>query len=99
MTNEALNKVTTKLFGFPGTMLDGSKSNRDIVYNANVCTKKYGKIWFGDLNLKNKITLNALKELSQLLNEPIYILREMDARFQTENNPNFDEPVYVVKEE
>ena len=52
-------------------------------FNANICTANDGKIWFGDLDItKDAETLKAIAETS---NEIIYVLRESDARFGSEN--------------
>jgi len=40
---DAIWAVARKRLGFCGRMLDGNKRNSDVIYNANVCTKKYGK--------------------------------------------------------
>lgn len=95
---DAIYAVVRKRLGFAGRMLDESKGNKDVVYNSNVCTKKFGKIWFGDINLKDKNTLEQLKILSMLLKETVYILKEMDARFDTEKNPNFDNAILALDE-
>lgn len=54
------------------------------VWNANIVTRSEGKVWFGDLN----ITLEGpiLKEIAEEYGEPIYVLREMDCRFETEGD-------------
>lgn len=88
------------ILGMCGAMLSGSKIAPDgvrIVWNANVCTKEHGKIWFGDFNLTQNAT--KLVELANKLNTRVYILRERDARFKNEDNPLFDEAVYSVDEE
>jgi hypothetical protein len=55
------------------------------VWNANIITKSQGKIWYGDIN----ITKDApkLKLIADELKETLYILRERDCRFDTENDP------------
>lgn len=95
---DAIWGVARKRLGMCGRMLSATKSKPDVVYNGNVCTKKYGKIWFGDLDLKDKNTLEQLNVLSMLLKEDVYILREMDARFDNEENPNFDKAILVLKD-
>lgn len=78
-------------FGFMmGRMISGSKSgyrqlypNNDVVFNANIVIATRGKIWFGDLDLT--LDTEKLKEISKALSEPLYILREMDARFDNED--------------
>lgn len=72
-----------------GRMITTSKSkyrdehpNHKVVYNANIVTERRGKIWYGDLDL----TLDGkeLKLVAEDLQEPVYVLREMDARFENE---------------
>ena len=89
--------VAREILGYPGAMLSGSKTapkGQTIVWNSNVCTKEHGKIWFGDLNITRD--RDKLKLLSETLGTRIYVLYEMDARFDNELNPRFDEAVYSV---
>ena len=80
--------------GFPGRMISSSKSgykerNPDclVIFNSNVCTEK-GKIWWGDLDVtKSK---DALSELAKGTGETIYVLFEMDGRFEHEENPKIN---------
>lgn len=55
------------------------------IWNANVLIKSKGKIWYGDLNLTKEG--NLLKEVAKELGETVYVLREMDCRFNTEKLP------------
>lgn len=73
-----------------GRMISGSKSayldrypEHLVIFNANIFTKKSGKIWFGDLDVT--LDFDNLKEIADELNEDLYILREMDGRFENEN--------------
>jgi len=80
-----------KKLGYYGVMLSGSKSwyrqkNPDnfVIFNANICTEK-NKVWFGDIDItKSKETL---VQLAQDLNEKLFILYEMDGRFDHEDAP------------
>ena len=83
-----------KLFGgfqFPmGRMIGGSKSGYmashkgdNVVFNANIVIKSRGKVWFGDLNITEDNL--RLRGVANALKEPLYILREMDARFENED--------------
>ena len=77
-----------------GRMLNGSKTapkGHVCVFNANVCTKTRGKIWFGDLDLTADVA--DLKRLAAEQGEDIYVLREMDARFMHEGAPKFENAV------
>ena len=60
------------------------------VFNANVCTAA-GKIWYGDLDVTRDE--HMLRALAELLGEKVYVLREMDARFEDEANPKLDKAV------
>lgn len=75
-----------------GRMISGSKSGyRDrypdhfVIFNANIVTESRGKVWFGDLDLD--LDVFKLMEVAKDLKEPLYILYEMDARFENENAP------------
>lgn len=77
-----------------GRMISGSKTGPKghlCVFNANICTKSRGKIWFGDLDLTADVS--ELKRLAAEQGEDIYVLREKDARFQNEASPLFDQAV------
>ncbi len=90
-------QIAETYLGYPGRMLSGSKTapqGEKIVWNANVCTIGNGKIWFGDLNVTTSI--DELTNLAFHLNTPVYVLFEMDARFENERNPLFDRAVIVV---
>lgn len=70
-----------------GRMISGSKrapEGQVCVWNANVITKSLGKVWFGDLNLTNDG--EKLKLIAEKLGEPLFVLREHDCRFTTEND-------------
>src|SRR3979490_634637 len=81
-----VHSTAEDFLGLAGRMISFSKSNYTSkfpsnvpVFNANVCTKDRGKIWFGDLD----ITLDEpqLVALAAALGEQIYILYEKAARF------------------
>lgn len=57
--------------------------NDDLVFNANLITKS-GKQWYGDLNLT--LDSEALQKVSNESGQTFLILREMDCRFDTEND-------------
>lgn len=100
---EAL-KVAQSKMGYNGRMMSGSKSGYQnahkanvAVFNGNLCTKEFGKIWYGDLDLT--LDLDKIKELSTELKVEIFVLREMDARFDNENTPDFSKFVVAVNQE
>jgi hypothetical protein len=74
-----------------GRMISQTKSAPDghkCVWNANIITKKSGKVWFGDLDLTKEGHL--LTEIAEQIGEPLYVLRESDCRFGSENKPAED---------
>ncbi len=92
-----------EILGYHGAMISGSKSGymgskpKNLpVFNCNVIASLSGeleKIWYGDLDVT--LSIGKLKELSTSLDAEIYVLREMDARFENENNPKVEN--FVVK--
>lgn len=85
------------IFDGPGRMISGSKTSPKghiCVFNANVLSRSRGKFWFGDLD----ITADAeeLRALAVKEGEPIYVLREMDARFMNEADPKWDNAVAII---
>ena len=73
-----------------GRMISGSKSGywenhkeNLIVFNANIIIESRGKIWHGDLDVT--LDYEKLEKVAEALEEPLYILREMDARFDKED--------------
>ena len=85
------HEVISQTLGFPGRMISGSKSgyhknypNNLVIFNADVCTDR-NKIWYGDLDLtldKEKLSLLAVA-----LGQDLYVLYEMDGRFENEKAP------------
>lgn len=83
--------IALSLLGMCGRMISDSKSGymqrnprNFAIFNANVCTK-IEKIWFGDLDVT--LSKQVLSQLAQKLNEDIYVLYEMDGRFENEDKP------------
>ncbi len=73
-----------------GRMISGSKSSyydehsdNLIVFNANIIIETRGKVWHGDLDVT--VDYENLEKIAETLEEPLYILREHDARFENED--------------
>jgi hypothetical protein len=86
-----LTEQLTTVLGYPGRMISGSKSGyRDrnpdnfAIFNSNICTEA-GKVWFGDIDVT--LQKETLCELAKANNETLYVLYEMDARFENEESP------------
>jgi hypothetical protein len=95
------NKILEITVGLPGRMMTGSKSGycktypeNVALFNANLIVPEgdgFSKIWHGDLDL----TFDGEKilKLSEKIKLPIYVLREMDARFDTEEEPRIEKHI------
>jgi hypothetical protein len=73
-----------------GRMISGSKSgyrqkypDNEVYFNANIFVLGEGKVWWGDLDITRDQDL--LEEVSKSCGKKLYILREMDGRFENEN--------------
>lgn len=76
------NLPMARLIGFSKSIYRENHPKDDIIFNSNIVTKE-GKIWFGDLNLTE--SADELKSISKELGCPLYVLYEMDGRFEEEN--------------
>jgi len=97
-------ETASKILGMNGRMISGSKSNYRnrnpknlAVFNANVCTKNEGKIWYGDVDLT--LSREELSELARLLETDVYVLYEMDARFENEESPKLENALVVFRQD
>jgi hypothetical protein len=81
-------------------LISGSKSgyrnrfpDHEVYFNANIFTEN-GKIWHGDLDLT--LDSEKLQNLANDLKTTLFILSEMDGRFENENR-KFTEVKAVAK--
>ncbi len=56
------------------------------VPNANVFCRRYGKVWWGDLDLK--CDKPALEKVARRLRCRLYVLKEMDGRYEAAEKPD-----------
>ncbi len=87
------------ILGFPGRMVSASKLDYSrqypehiVVFNSNVCTED-GKIWFGDIDVT--LDEDKLKTLAEAIGKKVYVLYEMDGRFDNEDSPQLDNAVWT----
>jgi hypothetical protein len=57
--------------------------DNEVYFNANIFVLGEGKIWYGDLDVTKDI--EALQNVASRIGSDLYILREMDGRFENEN--------------
>lgn len=80
-----------------GRQISGSKTapkGHVCVFNANICIKSKGKVWFGDVDLTADDA--ALKAMAADAGEDLYVLHEMDARFMNEASPRYKNAVAII---
>lgn len=97
MSNQALTEKLCLVAGYMGAMISGSKSGYRnaypenlAIFNANLCTNG-GKIWFGDIDITKK--KDALCEFAKSEQTTLYVLYEMDGRFENEEKPLIEKAV------
>ena len=97
-----MQEAVIAALGPNGRMLSGSKSsyrsarpNNFVIFNANLCTKE-GKLWYGDIDLTESQDL--LVDLAKSLNQTVYVLHEMDGRFENESSPKLKKaPIFFTE--
>jgi len=91
---ESISARCHSALGHSGKMISWSKSgyaqanpNNFVIFNANIACIE-GKVWYGDID----ITLNKenLQEIAKFCEETVYVLYEMDGRFDNEESPKLD---------
>jgi hypothetical protein len=95
-----MNNKIMEILGPSGRMLSASKGrytfnnpNNIVIFNANIFNSKKEKIWYGDLDLSSK-DIDNINKLAIELKNTLYILREMDGRFEYKNNPKLKAAIY-----
>lgn len=78
-----------------GRMISGSKStyrsrkpDNEVYFNANIFVLGEGKIWWGDLDITED--RERLQKISTDIGKSLYILKELDGRFENENLSDSD---------
>lgn len=73
-----------------GRMLSYSKSSyreknpdNEVYFNANIFVLGEGKIWYGDLDVTKD--RDSLERIASSLGKDLFILREIEGRFENEN--------------
>lgn len=94
---EDLYKISEEHLGMRGKMISFSKSGYAkrnpenlAIFNSNVCVEE-GKIWYGDLDVT--VSYDSLSDLARELGKTVYVLTEMDGRFENEKTPLLSQAV------
>lgn len=98
MNTAEIKKVIYDKLGIAGKIITMSKTtyrNQNesnlVFFNANICVNKE-KVWWGDLDITKSRAV--LHEIAKNTNADIYVLQEMDARFENEKGPEIKKFVY-----
>ena len=74
----------------PGRLISFSKSEyrrqypeNQVYFNANIFVLGEGKVWYGDIDVTKDREM--LESIAAKIGKDIFILREMDGRFENEN--------------
>lgn len=94
-----LDKIVSEKLGYAGRLISGSKSgyrnnfpDNFAIFNANLCIDE-GKVWWGDIDItKSK---EGLQEIADRSGKKIYVLYEMDGRFEYDENPQLNRAAVV----
>ena len=86
-----------------GRMLSYSKSkyrdrypDNEVYFNANIFALDKGKVWYGDIDIN--LDEEILNRIAKSCGCSLYVLSEMDGRFENENLKNSD-IIKVAKKE
>lgn len=100
-TTESVKNTVRLILGHDSRMIAGSKSTywknypkNLVMFNANVVVEGIGKVWHGDLDITRDEAL--LVRLAELIDREVYVLQEMDGRFENEAKPKINKAVYKV---
>jgi len=98
---ETTKELVRTILGHSGRMIAGSKSTYRrtfpknlVVFNANVVLEGLGKVWHGDLDITRDEAL--LVRLAEVTDRQLYVLYEMDGRFENEAAPKVEKALYTV---
>lgn len=91
--------VFFRILGGPGRMICGSKGQyrsdnpQNVpIFNANIVSDSGEKLWHGDLDLT--VDEDRIKAVARELGTQLYVLYEMDARFENEESPKLENAIY-----
>jgi hypothetical protein len=98
---QSVKDTARLLLGHTGRLIAGSKTlysktfpKNFVVFNANIVVEGLGKVWHGDLDITRDEAL--LVRLAELTDREVFVLYEMDGRFEHEVRPKVDKATYKV---
>lgn len=74
---------TARMISYSKSTYRQRNPENEVYFNANIFVLGEGKVWFGDLDVtKDRETLQSI---ATEIGKDLYILRELDGRFENEN--------------
>ena len=89
------NLVSGRIISYSKSTYRNKYPNSLVVFNANIFTESLGKIWHGDLDVTKDE--KKLQIICNNIGEVLYILSEMDGRFEHEDRKGKDVKTVAVK--
>ena len=74
--------VTGRMISYSKSVYREANPKSVCYFNANIVTARDGKIWYGDLDLTKDAL--GLKVVAEQIGQTIYVLKELDCRFEDE---------------
>jgi hypothetical protein len=76
------NLVTGRLLSYSKSSYRERNPENEVYFNANIFVLGEGKIWYGDIDVT--LEKEKLERIARSMGKDLFILREMDGRFEKE---------------
>ncbi len=76
------NLVNGRLLSYSKSVYRGRYPENEVYFNANIFVLGEGKIWYGDIDVT--LEKEKLERIARSIGKDLFILREMDGRFENE---------------
>jgi len=81
------NKLTIgRVLSMSKTSYQDKYPGNHVLFNANIFVLGEGKVWYGDIDITRDF--DALHNIAVQIGKTLFILREMDGRFENESLPD-----------
>jgi len=77
------NLVTGRLLSYSKSSYREKNPDNEVYFNANIFVLGEGKVWYGDIDVTKD--REKLERIAKTSGNDLFILREMDGRFENED--------------
>jgi hypothetical protein len=77
------NLVTGRLLSYSKSSYREKNPGNEVYFNANIFVLGEGKVWYGDIDVTKD--REKLERIAKTSGNDLFILREMDGRFENED--------------